>query len=121
MRVLSPSVKEVFFEMMWGHMPILEFEKWAKSSYDLLNEFYSLYSVDYDFLKELAVDLRDRMIKDPTASLQPELGIVTQKIIDWLTGGKIVLTGVYDEYLCSYSYNDLRTENDKNPVLRDPL
>lgn len=78
----------------------------------LLDEFHTLYHLDYDFLEELAVGLRNRKLANPSESLQPELEQVTQRIIDWINTGKIVLTGDYDEYTHGNLYKDLRTNHE---------
>lgn len=74
----------------------------------LLEEVYTLYLFDYDFLKDL-VALRERSIADPSINLQPEISKVAQNIIDLINAGKIVLTGYWDDDARSYSYQDLRS------------
>lgn len=86
----------------------------------LVEEFYTLYLFDYDFLEDL-VRLRDRLIANPSENVQAEVTKVSQKIIDWINAGKIVLTGYWDEDARSYSYKDFRTDIDKNPSLGDPM
>jgi hypothetical protein len=101
----------------------------------VLMEFYNLYCKGYNFLQDLGLgyglmvqvppskyskdnwnDLREDEKQDLIDSFYPEIDEVIQRVIDWLTNKRIVLTGEQDE-IGHYYYQDFRTEDEKKLML----
>lgn len=101
----------------------------------VLMEFYNLYCKGYIFLQDLGLgyglmvqvppskyskdnwnDLREDEKQDLIDSFYPEIDEVIQRVIDWLTNKRIVLTGEQDE-IGHYYYQDFRTEDEKKLML----
>jgi hypothetical protein len=105
----------------------------------ILMEFYNLYCKGYSFLQDLGLgyglmvevppskyskdnwdELKEDEKQDLINSFYPEINEVIQRVIDWLTNKRIVLTGEQDE-IGHYNYQDFRTEEDKKLILWTPV
>ena len=105
----------------------------------ILMEFYNLYCKGYNFLQDLGLgfglmvevpsskyskdnwdDLRDDEKKELLNSFSPQIDEVIQRVIDWLTNKRIILTGEQDDS-GYYDYKDLRTEGEKKLLLWAPV
>ena len=103
----------------------------------ILMEFYDLYCRGYRFLQELGLgygiaveipylenvpaetwdELTPNQQKELLAGFYPGLDLELTRVLDWLTTGKIVLTGEYDE-LGHHDYLDLRTSGERPQALK---
>jgi hypothetical protein len=105
----------------------------------VLVEFYDLYCKGYNFLQDLGLgyglmvevppskyskdnwdDLKEEEKQELLNSFYPEIEEVIQRVIDWLTNKRIILTGEQDE-IGHYSYQDLRTESERKLLLWTPV
>jgi hypothetical protein len=102
-------------------------------------EFYDLYCKGYNFLQDLGLgfglmvevppskyskdnweDLREEEKQDLLNSFSPEIDVVIQRVIDWLTNKRIILTGEQDE-IGHYNYQDFRTEDERKLLMWTPV
>lgn len=119
-----------------------EYEKWRltkmltkalqrdKDLPHLLMSFYDLYCKGYSFLDNLGLgyglavevpysqadywdELSAEQQQELLASFYPQLDIELRKVIDWLTSGKITLTGNKDQYNHYFDYVDNRSDEEK--------
>lgn len=101
----------------------------------LLMFFYDMYCKGYNFFDNLGLGYRLRIEVPPgrnknqetwddlteteqtnlISSFYPELNTEIKKVISWLDTGKIVLTGIKDEYN-HFKYIDNRSESEKQPT-----
>ena len=105
----------------------------------ILMEFYNLYCKGYSFLQDLGLgyglmvvvppskyskdnwnDLKEEEKKDLLKSFSPEIDDVIQRVIDWLTNKRIVLTRQQNE-IGHYDYQDFRTEEERKLLLWTPV
>lgn len=103
-----------------------------KSFPQLMEEFYDLYCDGYYFLYDLGlgygllftvppsqykVNSWDELTSDQKSEfiddLFPKIETEILKVKDWITKGKIVLTGTMDE-LNHFDFEDFRTDEEKN-------
>ena len=101
---------------------------------EILMNFYDLYCKGYNFLDNLGLgyglqievpginnhqetwnDLTETEQATLINSFYPDLDGEIKKIISWLDSGKIILTGIKDEY-DHFEYVDNRTELEKQPT-----
>jgi hypothetical protein len=104
-----------------------------------LMEFYDLYCHGYYFLQDMGLGyglsvvvppgyfkantwnkLNDDEQKKLLASFSPGLEIEVQRLIDWISSKKILLTGEQDNY-GHYGYEDFRTEEEKKSLIWIPV
>ena len=105
----------------------------------ILMEFYDLYCRGYYFLQDLGLgyglmvvvpppkyskdnwnDLMEEEKRDLSNSFSPKIDEVVQRVIDWLTNKRIILTGNQNE-IGHYDYQDFRTEEERKVLLRTPV
>jgi len=104
-----------------------------------LMEFYDLYCRGYSFLQDIGLgyglsvevpigkykantwdELDKLQQKELLESFSPNLEIEIQRLINWLTSKKIILTGEQDE-LGHYDYEDFRAEEEKKSLIWGPV
>jgi hypothetical protein len=133
------GAKYELYQLLSRQIALGEFEKYKllkllnqakQKDEDLANtlvQFYDLYCDGYYFLRYiglhygLAVEIEGKdfwsaeMVEEHKKllrSFSPELDNQLQRIIDWLTSDKIILTGTKDE-LGRFEYHDFRTDEEK--------
>ena len=99
---------------------------------EILMNFYDLYCKGYNFFDNLGLgyglavevpysqadswyELNIEQQQNLLNSFYPDLEIEIKKVISWLDNGKLVLTGIKDEYN-HFDYIDNRTEFEKLPT-----
>ncbi len=103
-----------------------------QESPEILMSFYDMYCKGYSFMDNLGLgyglgvevpypqadtwdELTIEQKKKLLDSFYPAIETEIQKVILWLDNGKIILTGIKDEYN-RFDYIDNRTEEEKKPT-----
>jgi hypothetical protein len=137
-------VKYDLYKLLEKHVDKGEYEKWKMLKRlrkalqreaelpQILVTFYDLYCKGYNFLDNLGLGyglavevpysqadswnkLTLQQQQNLINSFYPDIEYEIKKVIGWLETGKVVLTGVQDEYN-HYQYIDNRTEEEKQPI-----
>jgi hypothetical protein len=99
---------------------------------EILMTFYDLYCKGYNFFDTLGLgyglavevpysqadswdELNSEQQQNLINSFYPDLEMEIKKVISWLDNGKVILTGIKDEYN-HFEYIDNRTEVEKQPT-----
>jgi hypothetical protein len=137
-------VKYGLYKLLVKHIDKGEYEKWKlvkllhkalrRDTYlpQILMTFYDLYCKGYYFLDNLGLgyglavkvpysqadswnELTAEQQQNLINSFYPGIEDEIEKVIEWLDSGKVILTGIQDEYNY-FGYIDNRTEEEKQPT-----